>query len=219
MANRYHKVFSLDKKLYSHNAPIVVTAGALLKDSKTNHIIVQLKFQNVSPQTIKSVSVELTQFDVAGRMLSERAEYTYLDVNAGRDDYFGDNSAIVLQANETRSFSVEVKEVIFDDGTIWDGKASSWSEFATQEDLASWLKDSELINQYRKEYGDAAKYRPEERDDIWLCACGALNYDTEGECHKCNTSRNNLLSVDIDALNERKNRRVDEEKKRKNAKY
>ena len=120
MANRYQKIFSLDKKLFSQNAPIVVSAGALLKDSETNYIIVQLKFQNVSPQTIKSVSVELTQFDVAGRMLSERREYTYLDINARRDDFFGDNSAIVLQANETRSFSVEVKEVVFDDGTIWN---------------------------------------------------------------------------------------------------
>lgn len=213
MANRYQKIFSLDKKLFSQNAPIVVSAGALLKDSETNYIIVQLKFQNVSPQTIKSVSVELTQFDVAGRMLSERREYTYLDINARRDDFFGDNSAIVLQANETRSFSVEVKEVVFDDGTIWNGKASLWSEFDMQEDLASWLKDPELVNQYKTEYGDSSKYRPEERGDIWLCTCGELNYDAEEECHKCHASRSKLLSIDTDALNERKNKRIEEEKK------
>lgn len=213
MANRYQKIFSLDKKLFSQNAPIVVSAGALLKDSETNYIIVQLKFQNVSPQTIKSVSVELTQFDVAGRMLSERREYTYLDINARRDDFFGDNSAIVLQANETRSFSVEVKEVVFDDGTIWNGKASLWSEFDMQEDLASWLKDPELVNQYKTEYGDSSKYRPEERGDIWLCTCGELNYDAEAECHKCHASRSKLLSIDTDALNERKNKRIEEEKK------
>ena len=48
MSERYVKVFTCDENLYSENAPVIIRAGALLKDTETGRMIAQLKLQSIS---------------------------------------------------------------------------------------------------------------------------------------------------------------------------
>mgnify|MGYP004418353471 FL=1 len=55
MSERYIRVFSLKSEIYAASSPIVISAGALLKDSQTGNIIAQLKFTNISEKTIVAI--------------------------------------------------------------------------------------------------------------------------------------------------------------------
>ncbi len=54
MAERYTRVYSLDKDLYAEGSPVLIKAGALLLDNKNNCILAQLKFQNIGAKKDKS---------------------------------------------------------------------------------------------------------------------------------------------------------------------
>ena len=47
MGETYTRLYSLPERLYTMGAPVVVAAGALLKDNRNGNIIVQLKIQNI----------------------------------------------------------------------------------------------------------------------------------------------------------------------------
>ena len=47
MAERYTRVYSIPDNLYAEGSPVVIKAGALLLDNKTNTVIAQLKLQNI----------------------------------------------------------------------------------------------------------------------------------------------------------------------------
>ena len=48
MSERFEKLYALQNDLYSDGAPIIVSAGALLKDTETGRIIVQMKYHSLS---------------------------------------------------------------------------------------------------------------------------------------------------------------------------
>ena len=113
MSERYSKLFSLPENLYTTGAPVVIAAGALLKDNQSGNVLAQLKLQNINSQTIKAATVQIFPMDTAGDAIDETATYQYLDLNAGRDEFFGQKTAIPLPNAATRSFSVIVTEIIF----------------------------------------------------------------------------------------------------------
>lgn len=89
MSERYTRLFSLQKNLYTYSSPVTIAAGALLKDNSTNQMLVQLKFQNISNKVIKAIKVNLVLMDTLGNILSENTEHQYLDTDLHRNNYFG----------------------------------------------------------------------------------------------------------------------------------
>lgn len=89
MGETYTRLYSLPERLYTMGAPVVVAAGALLKDNRNGNIIVQLKIQNIYNKTIKAVTVKVASMDTVGRTLGEETEYRYLDLNVKRNEFFG----------------------------------------------------------------------------------------------------------------------------------
>lgn len=69
MSERYTKLFSLPKNLYIPGAPVLLAAGALLKDNQTETTLAQLKFRSISMKTIKAVIAAVDAFDVSGAAL------------------------------------------------------------------------------------------------------------------------------------------------------
>ena len=59
MSERYTRLFSLTSPLYAAGAPVMITAGALLKDNQTGKVLAQLKIKNISDKAIKGVSVRI----------------------------------------------------------------------------------------------------------------------------------------------------------------
>lgn len=213
MSERYVKVFELSKNLYTENSPVIILAGALLKDNINDTVITQLKIKNISDKTIKAVKVSIASYDTVGNRIADDLIFDYLDINAQRNDDFGQKTPIVLKENITRSFSVKVDEVIFDDNSIWHDKGKKWESLANGEEIKSIFNDSEIAKQYSIEYGALAKFQLVIEKDLWICACGQINHNNEEHCTHCNISLTDLKNIDFDELKVKAQKRIDAEKK------
>lgn len=211
MSERYSKLFSLPENLYAEGSPVIIAAGALLKDNQTGRVIAQLKLRNISSKTIKAATVSLLPLNTVGKPLGEAVRYEYLDLSSTRDTDFGSKSAIPLPDASTRSFSVAVAEVIFADNSVWNTNGAAWETLKSPEALTSRL-DSEMVKQFRIEYGSGAKNFFLEQKDLWYCVCGAVNRREETICHSCRKPIYDLRNIDLEALKESKEQRVARER-------
>ena len=207
MSERYCKLFSLPENLYAEGSPVIIAAGALLKDNQTGRVIAQLKLCNINPKTIKAATVSLSLMNTVGNPLGESVRYEYLDLSSTRDTDFGSKSAIPLPDASTRSFSVAVAEVIFADNSVWNANGATWETLKNPETLTSRL-DSEMVKQFRIEYGSGAKNFFLEQKDLWYCVCGAVNRREEKTCHSCRKSICDLRDIDLDVLKGHKDQRL-----------
>ena len=211
MSERYSKLFSLPENLYAEGSPVIIAAGALLKDNQTGRVIAQLKLRNISSKAIKAATVFLSLMNTAGNPLGESVRYEYLDLSSTRDTDFGSKSAIPLPDASTRSFSVAVAEVIFADNSVWNANDATWEPLKSPEALTSRL-DGEMVKQFRIEYGSRAKNFFLEQKDLWYCVCGAVNRREEKACHSCRKAICDLRDIDLNALKALKERRLVKER-------
>ena len=124
MSERYIRLFTLPKNLNTEGAPIVIAAGALLKDNDADDVLAQIKFKNISEGTIKAVKVSVQSFDQFGAEIKEISyEYTNLSANSGEE--FGSRTPVYLNNEWIRSYSVIVTEVAFENGSVWQTGADT----------------------------------------------------------------------------------------------
>ena len=116
MAERYTRLYSLQENLYQEGSPILISAGALLKDNSTGKLLVQLKFRNISNYVINAVKVKINAFDPAGTELKGIESFSYLDLSVEEDGEFGQQKPLPLPDVTTRSFSVEILYVTYSGG-------------------------------------------------------------------------------------------------------
>ena len=219
MANRFQKLFSLMPNLYSEGCPIIIEAGALQKDTETGNIIAQIKMKNIGDIPITSCKVSLKAFENNGDEVEGVPEFSYLDLNVGRGCEFGTKVPVILPNRTARSFAVDIKEIVFFDGSVKRLDNNQWKTIPKQQPIEAVLTDAALVQQYKIEAGGDANLFPEKKDGFFLCTCGAVNYDTAKACYKCGNSYENLckymdrdyLMQKIDERNEK--RRIEQEKK------
>ena len=137
MSERYIRVFSLPNNLYVQGAPVLIAAGALLKDTQTGNIIAQLKLRNIGIKHIVYVKVSVVTLDSVKRPLGDRVDFDYLDIHVSRGQEFGQKTPIYLPNPVTRAYTVRVTEVAFEDGTVWSDTESSWEHLPDQELLST----------------------------------------------------------------------------------
>lgn len=208
MSERYLKLFSLEENLYIPGSPVLIAAGALLKDTQTGRILGQLKLQNISDQSIKAATVALVPLDTVGNPLGEPVSYQYLDLEVTRDAYWGSQDPIRFSDPSTRAYTASVKEVIFSDNSIWTAPNSAWKALPTKTTLETQLDDFELATQYRMHFGLDCQYAYQTAEDLWYCPCGAVNHQGERACHSCQKDSNELAGVDWDLLRKEAAERV-----------
>lgn len=208
MSERYSKLFALPENLYAAGSPVVIAAGALLKDNQTGKVLAQLKIKNIGTKSIKAAKVNIQPLDTVGNPLGGEVEYQYLDLAVTRDNEFGQKSPIAIADTTTRAYRAAVTEVVFADNTIWKGAEESWDALSSPSSLSDYLTNAELVKQYRLKFGSDCKYAPTTQKDLWYCACGALNHADESVCHSCRKSASALLSADIAALKKERDERV-----------
>ncbi len=208
MSERYLKLFSLEENLYIPGSPVLIAAGALLKDTQTGRILGQLKLQSISDQSIKAATVALIPLDTVGNPLGEPVSYQYLDLKVTRDAYWGSQDPIRFSDPSTRAYTASVKEVIFSDNSIWTASASAWKALPAKTTLETQLNDFELATQYKMHFGLDCQYAYQTAEDLWYCPCGAINHQGESVCHACQKDRNELAGVDWDLLRKEAAERV-----------
>lgn len=214
MSERYSRLFSLPTNLYSAGAPVIVAAGALLKDNQTGNILAQLKLQSITDKVIKATKVQITSFDTFGNPLEKTTEKEFLDLSVSRDQFFGEKTPAVLPGTSARSYSVRVLEVAFVDGTFWKDNGGEWKPLTAQRELKDELGDNELVKQYRLTFGEKCRFLPLREQGLWFCSCGGVNREGEKACHVCHSEIEKLQSVDFNALEAEKQARLEEEARR-----
>lgn len=205
MSDRYVHIYKSDTTLYVENSPVLISALALVKDNSTSAVMAQLKFKNVGTKKIDSIKVTIQPFDNAGRKIDNMVSYTYMDLGAKTNADFGSREAIILENKETRSFTITVNEVIFEDKTMWQSEKTF--ELLPEKKSLKNILTSEQIEQYRIEVGTNAMYVPEKIMNLWYCTCGNINSLTN--CSICGNTLQELINVmDRDTLQ----RKYDEHK-------
>ncbi|MBR5617854.1 MAG: hypothetical protein IKW50_06700 [Oscillospiraceae bacterium] len=213
MNEQYTSVYFLPENLYAAGAPVIVSAGALLKDNQTGNILAQLKLTNIQYKTIKAVKVRLFLKDVMGQPMGGPLDYQYLDLQIFRDGDFGMNELILLPDVTTRVFTAEVVAVVFSDNTIWMSDDAQWDPIPAQTPLHSQY-DQHVIEQLRLEQGGIWQFVFQKHKDLWRCTCGAVNHEGETRCHGCGIQQSLFHSLDVQGLTERAYERLNAEAQR-----
>ena len=213
MSERFTTLYRISENLYSIGSPVIIAAGALLKDNQTSKILAQLKFKSISDMRIKAVKIRIFSFDVTGLSVGDAVEHQYLDLNVNRNGEFGSKEAVSLPLDTTRSFRAQISNVIYSDDSIWEAaNDAEWIPLTAQQKLSSVLKDAELVKQYTIETGSKGEFVPKETADLWLCSCGTINHKSEDHCVSCKKALAGLLAgLDISLLTAKKNARIEEE--------
>lgn len=206
---RYQRIYLDDNKLYVPEAGIVICAQAILKDNKINKVIAQVKFQNTLDKEIVALFVNVDCYDITEKKLEGVTNYQFLDLKEKRDSYFGSKTAITLPDNNTRRISVSVQKLVYDDGTVWEKGRTEDYMLLTEPEVIS--KDKEVCKQAQLEFGSAAQYKYQKYEELWRCSCGAINHNSEKNCHSCGLGEDKLIATSLSMLVERKNQRVAEE--------
>ena len=135
MKEHYTRLFSLKNNLHTEGSPVLVLAGALLQENQSGKVLVQLKYRNISSQTIKALKIKINTYDVAKHVLPGVDEFSYLDIQIAANDEFGANVPIYLANTTTRSFGVEILQVVYDNGQIFEPHCACEVQAAAQEVL------------------------------------------------------------------------------------
>ena len=192
MSDRFQRLFVLPSNLYAPNSPIIVEAGALLKDTQTDSLVIQLKFHSVSGLPIKALKVSVITHDVASSEKSGTVEYQYLDLHINNGDDFGSNKAIIINDKTVRSFKISSLLVVYTDGRTWASN-TVLTGLPASTSLSSTLNDSEVIKQYQIDLNSLANNVPQEYGNLWQCACGEWN--SWNDCTHCHAAKTRVFSV------------------------
>lgn len=196
MSQRYTIVSSFPVNLYCRNSPILVSAGALVKDNKNGKILVQLKFKNLSEHIIRAVKVSIMAFDVSGSQLVGIDEFQYLDLSVMPKESFGDDKAMTLPDTNTRTCTVIINEVLFTNEVPWkNADCAECAPIPVQIELQELLSDYTLLEQYKRDTTKHAKFKPAQYMDLWLCSCGTVNKRQDNKCSNCGIALQQLLEA------------------------
>ena len=216
MAERYPRLYTLPENLYTEGAPLVIAAGALLKDNQTGKVLAQLKYRSISSRPIRAIKVLITGYDMAKAVVCQE-EHQYLDLEIGRDEYWGSKEAVYLPDRSVRSYSAAVLAVYYADGGSYVSDSQRWEPLQEQAGLDTKLWDKELAKQYRIDTTPKSVFVPVRQKDLWLCACGEINREGE-RCHVCGQELDTLIAkLDVDLLREEKTERLRREEEHASA--
>lgn len=212
MADRYQTLYRLPANLYIEGSPVIIVAGALLKDTADNAVIGQLKILNISPNRIISCKVLVNAFSISGDALDTPAYFDYLDINVSQGESFGTKVPIPFQNSTTRKYTVSVSEVVFLDGSIWRAPEKEWSSLPTPKTADQYFSDRELLKQYKLELGENHQFIPLTNSNLFFCSCGAISLGADSACYKCRRTYQNISKILSDSyLNGRKEERLKQE--------
>lgn len=147
MSERFIRLFTAESNLHVDGSPVIVEAGALLKDTVNNNIIAQLKFLNFSEKTISYLRVYIYPLDSMNQRIGEAIAFEYLDISIPTDAEFGSKQPLFMPNASTRAFEIYGYDVRFEDGTSWSCKNSKWNSLKSDAEEFKYSKEEIEIYQ------------------------------------------------------------------------
>lgn len=210
MSDRYSRIFNLPDNLYCEGSPIIIAAGALLKDNQTGRVLAQLKFRSICNERITAIKVRITGYDMAKDAVCTE-DYQYLDLRLERDQTCGNREALVMSDPSVRSFTVTVTAVFIGEDDVYADEGK-WLPLQPQKSLETLFFDEELVKQYRIRTTENSNYIPCDQRDLWLCSCGEINHYDEEDCYACGFSYREVTSaLELDSLQSERDERIEDE--------
>ncbi len=200
MSERYRKLYSLEHRLYSSHAPVIIESGALLLEQRCHAFLCQICFRNIQDKPIRSLRAEVQMLDKDGMPLGKPLDHRYQDMELKREEDCGRDVAIVLPSPLAASFSVRVSQVVFSDGEVWTDEGAPWEPLADQDALEERYSRTGDLNRFLNRFGQDCSFAPLETEELWFCACGAVNANADSRCHRCGRRRSALLGKGAEAL-------------------
>ena len=195
--SRYVKIYSLENSIYTKGAPVLIKAGALVHDTESKRLHIQLKFESISEKQISMLKAKISLKDGVDREITT-IEKQYFDLTAIKGDEFCGNIPIVIKEKSTRKIAPIVTEVCFDDGTVWSGEESVIEDLPSSEVLTDKYSETAVI-EFRRRFGNTAKFVPFRHKELWVCACGTSNIEGES-CSNCGANIDEMESVTEETL-------------------
>ena len=159
MSSRYNEIKKSYCNLYCAGSPLVLSAYALLQDTETHTVILQVKMKSVAKKEISAVILEIEARDIIGKPLKGIPEYQFLDLSVSRDAEFGTSSAIILPDATTRDVTISCSSVVFSDGTAWSSDPNtSWKSIPTEKPLSDIFDDPEVLDYFIAENGSNQRF-------------------------------------------------------------
>ena len=111
MAQRFTKLYELPSGCYAPCAPVMIRAGALLRDNYSKNAVVQLRLYNLDERTIRGAVTAISRADVLIIGGTSLAVYPA----AGFISYFDGSDLILINRDPTpqdRNASVIIRDPI-----------------------------------------------------------------------------------------------------------
>ena len=208
MEERFKKLFETEEDLYTDGSPIILEKGVLLLDTKSNKLVIQMKFCNISEKPFKALYISFDTYDTSDVQMSP-VEYKYLDLNVDYGRSFGADKAIILENSIVRSFKVNKYSVVYDDNEI-KTFSPPFSQLPDSDFLQNKFTNEELIKQYCIETSRYSKYVPIQYGNIWKCSCGKWN--SKYVCWNCKVLKKDIFGKISDPeLTANKEKRLEQE--------
>ena len=181
-----YEVLYTDSMCYSiKGTALLLLKSALSKDNERDAILIQLKLRSYYKKRIVSLEIVILGMDLEGKVIEEKP-FQYIDLDAGNNEDFGDRTAVYMDDNSVRKFSVRVKKIIFDDGNVElvdDGSCIVIPE-------NTFLFEGDLKEQYVRTVRNSggspkALNTPVKIGRFWRCSCGRVNNLDENRCRSC----------------------------------
>jgi hypothetical protein len=120
MSDRYNVLSKTENVLWVPESPIAITASALVEDKMQDSINAQIKFQNISEKTIENVALDIHCYSVDELELKGIDDHVFAHLGAKTSEFFGDEKLIPLPDKTTCRINIQLRRVVFLDGSVWD---------------------------------------------------------------------------------------------------
>ena len=198
--SNYNILFSLGKNWYLEGAPVVLETGALVTNTETGGLHIQLKCKNLESSPIVMLKAEFLLMDSIGREV-KRTEYQYIDLNAKLNESFCDRVPVYVNNDSVRKFSARIVEVCFNDGTVWTSPENAvWEQIPSGKPLSSKLPSKEARDEFARVYCQKAQVVPFTYKDLWICSCQNANKNSTEQCSACRAVFSKMTDVDNETL-------------------
>lgn len=180
--------------MWFEGSPLAVCAVQLALDVQTGDMFACVKFQNLRPQKLQSVTFDVICYDEFRKPLNRLTGLCFSDVSAERNAVFGYHRRIEIPDISVRNVEFIIQKTVFEDGSSWTNTGEKRFDTTLEQDNIYSVQ-----GHYNKQFLDICTrsgingmnlvLQPVFAEDHWLCACGAFNWSDEEKCSQCRVNR------------------------------
>lgn len=186
---RYIEKQNIQLEQGEQKAPVQIDRYQLLHDTQENLVLLRLKCFNVTEKTIQSVYFDIDCYDDSKDLIGQMSDLFFSGLHIKSFEEFGKDKPVVVNRLNVASIAVQVKKVVFEDGSVWRLNQPEMNIDAHKLHLISDSPYKEIIQRDLSENGYSGRYMHYSEPSFWVCVCGKKNGAEDLFCENCGHSR------------------------------